>query len=159
DEKLESRSSKVGSWYLDLTLLCGYWQGQKRAYHHTAPINMLYGLYAALRLVLKEGLEPTFTRHQGAHEQLVVGLERLGLEMLVEPASRLPMLNAVKIPSGVDEAAVRAELLRDHAIEIGAGLGPLAGKVWRIGLMGHTARPENVERLLAALSQVLAARA
>jgi len=157
-EKVRSRATKVRSWYLDLTLICGYWAeaGRKRAYHHTAPINMLYGLHAALAEVLDEGLDAVFARHRAAHDSLVAGLDRLGLEMLVEPAARLPMLNAVKIPEGVDEAAVRKTLLIDHAIEIGAGLGPLAGKVWRIGLMGHTARAENVERLLDALAQSLA---
>lgn len=154
-EKLENRASRVTSWYLDLTLIVNYWAGQKRAYHHTAPINMLYGLYAALNCVLDEGLENALARHQKTHEQLVSGLADLGLEMLVQPDSRLPMLNTVKVPERVDEAAVRAGLLDEHAIEIGAGLGPLAGKVWRIGLMGHTARPENVDRLLQALAAIL----
>jgi alanine-glyoxylate transaminase/serine-glyoxylate transaminase/serine-pyruvate transaminase len=158
-EKLKSRQSKVPNWYLDLTLITGYWEGAKRSYHHTAPINMLYGLYQALRCIVDEGLDGVFGRHCRAHEQLVAGLADLGLEMLVEPGARLPMLNAVCVPEGVDEAAVRKALLEDHDIEIGAGLGPLSGKIWRIGLMGHTAREENVERLLAALKAVLPASA
>ena len=116
---------------------------------------MNYALYAALRAIINEGTDAVFARHLEAHQQLVAGLEDRGLAMLVTPSARLPMLNAVKIPPGVDEAAVRDALLREHAIEIGAGLGPLAGKIWRIGLMGHTARPENVERLLAALDVVI----
>ena len=160
-EKIESRQSRVPNWYLDLNLICGYWAGEagtknsKRAYHHTAPINMNYALYAALREVLIEGTDAVFDRHLAAHRQLVEGLENRGLSMLVKSPHRLPMLNAVKVPQGVDEAAVRSKLLDEHAIEIGAGLGPLAGKIWRIGLMGHTARPANVERLLTALDQVI----
>jgi len=154
-EKLKARGTKVPNWYLDLTLITSYWGGEKRSYHHTAPINMLYGLYAALQCIDREGLESVFRRHREAHEQLVAGLGQLGLEMLVEPAARLPMLNAVCVPDDVDEAAVRKSLLEEHDIEIGAGLGPLAGKIWRIGLMGHTARAENVARLIAAMKSVL----
>ncbi|TVR48532.1 MAG: alanine--glyoxylate aminotransferase family protein [Puniceicoccaceae bacterium] len=153
--KLRARTSKVPNWYLDLSLISNYWEGAKRAYHHTAPINMIYGLYAALRVILEEGEEAVFARHRAAHEGLVAGLDQLGLELLVEPACRLPMLNAVKVPAGIDEAAVRSRLLADHAIEIGAGLGPLAGNIWRIGLMGHNARPEIVDRVLAALAACL----
>jgi alanine-glyoxylate transaminase/serine-glyoxylate transaminase/serine-pyruvate transaminase len=152
--KMQARATKVPNWYLDLTQIVNYWEGEKRSYHHTAPINMLYGLLQALTNVQDEGLDAVFARHQSAHEQLVSGLDELGLKMLVPAESRLPMLNAVLIPDGVDEAAVRASLLNEHKIEIGAGLGPLAGKVWRIGLMGHTARPENVERLLGALKSL-----
>jgi alanine-glyoxylate transaminase/serine-glyoxylate transaminase/serine-pyruvate transaminase len=154
--RLKARKNKVPNWYLDLSMIVNYWEGAKRAYHHTAPINMIYGLYAALRRVLDEGETAVFTRHRAAHERLVAGLGSLGLEMLVTPSARLPMLNAVKVPAGVDEAAVRARLLREHQIEIGAGLGPLAGKIWRIGLMGHNARPEPVDRVLAALRATLA---
>ncbi|MCP4848765.1 MAG: alanine--glyoxylate aminotransferase family protein [Verrucomicrobiaceae bacterium] len=160
-EKLQSRKTKVPNWYLDLNLICGYWAGEpnssdnKRAYHHTAPINMNYALYAALREIVNEGTDAVFERHLASHRQLVDGLEDRGLAMLVSAPHRLPMLNAVKIPQGVDEAAVRSILLNEHAIEIGAGLGPLAGKIWRIGLMGHTARAENVERLLAALDSAV----
>ena len=149
--KLEARKTKVPNWYLDLTLIMSYWKGASRAYHHTAPINMHYGLYQALQLILEEGLDAVYARHLENHKLLVQGLADMGLEMLVDPDYRLPMLNSVKIPPGVDEAQVRGNLLKKHKIEIGAGLGPLAGKIWRIGLMGHTARPENVERLLTAL--------
>jgi alanine-glyoxylate transaminase/serine-glyoxylate transaminase/serine-pyruvate transaminase len=151
-KKLRGRESKVPNWYLDLTMIVNYWEGAKRVYHHTAPINMLYGLYQALLCIVDEGLDNVFTRHRQAHEQLVAGLADLGLPMLVDPEFRLPMLNAVQVPDGVDEGAVRTALLKDHGIEIGAGLGPLAGRIWRVGLMGHTARPENVERVVQALA-------
>jgi len=149
--KLRGRKTQVPNWYLDLSLLLSYWEGAKRAYHHTAPINMLYGLYQALQCVKAEGLENVYARHRQMHDLLVAELGKLGLEMLVEPAYQLPMLNAVKVPAGVDEAGVRARLLGEHRIEIGAGLGPLAGKIWRVGLMGHTAREANVRRLIEAL--------
>ncbi len=154
-EKLTNRKTKVPNWYLDLGMITNYWQGATRAYHHTAPINMLYGLYAALQCVLDEGMENVFARHQEAHQQLKTGLGDLGVDFLVEENDRLPMLNAVKIPEGVDEAAIRMNLLKNHRIEIGAGLGPLAGKIWRIGIMGHTARPDNVKRLLSVLGTQL----
>ena len=153
--KLKARKTKVPNWYLDLSMIINYWEGHSRAYHHTAPINMLYGLYAALDTVLKEGLPAAFARHQAMHERLGKGLEKLGISFFVEKGYRLPQLNAVTIPEGVDEAAVRARLLKEFQIEIGSGLGPLAGKIWRIGLMGHTARPENVDRLIAALEKCL----
>lgn len=154
-ETLQQRATKVPNWYLDLTMIINYWAGETRAYHHTAPINMLYGLYAALGVILGEGLESVFKRHKEAHEYLVSGLESLGLSMTVAPQSRLPMLNAVNIPEGVEDAAVRSRLLKEHDIEIGAGLGPLAGQIWRVGLMGHTARKENVDRLLSALKTMV----
>ena len=154
-EKLKARKTKVPNWYLDLTMIANYWGGGTRAYHHTAPINMLYGIYQALFNVLEEGLDNVYQRHREMHKALVSGLEGLGLEMLVEADYRLPMLNTVKTPDGIDEALVRKRLLQEHQIEIGSGLGPLAGKVWRIGLMGHTARLANVERFLAALKSVL----
>jgi alanine-glyoxylate transaminase / serine-glyoxylate transaminase / serine-pyruvate transaminase len=150
--KLMNRKAKVPNWYLDLSMIVNYWEGARRAYHHTAPINMLYGLYRALGLILDEGLEAVFDRHRKCHERLVASLASMGMEMLVAPGHRLPMLNAVKIPDGVDEGSVRQTLLGDHGIEIGAGLGPLAGKIWRIGVMGHTARKENVDRLIQALA-------
>ena len=153
--KLQARATKVPSWYLDLTMIIKYWEGATRVYHHTAPINMLYGLYQALRCVMDEGLEAVFQRHRQAHDQLVAGLAEMGIELLVDAPSRLPMLNAVKIPDGVREADVRRTLLERHEIEIGAGLGPLAGRIWRIGLMGHTARAENVARVLDALRTAL----
>jgi len=154
-EKLKNRKSKVPNWYLDLTMIANYWEGATRAYHHTAPINMLYALHAALECILDEGMASVFERHQQAHQQLKVGLAKLGIEFLVKEEDRLPMLNAVTIPEGVDEAAVRTRLLKNHRIEIGAGLGPLAGKIWRIGCMGHTARTENIDRLLSALQSEL----
>ncbi|GAK55140.1 aminotransferase, class V [Candidatus Vecturithrix granuli] len=152
---LQQRKSKVPNWYLDLSMIIKYWEGRKRVYHHTAPINMLYALYQALFLILEEGLEHVYQRHLENHRALVAGLEALGLKMVVEPQYRLPMLNSVYVPDGVDEAAVRTALLEKYKIEIGAGLGPLSGKIWRIGLMGHTARPENVTRLLDALKRLV----
>jgi alanine-glyoxylate transaminase / serine-glyoxylate transaminase / serine-pyruvate transaminase len=152
--KLKARKTKVPNWYLDLTMIANYW-GQNRVYHHTAPVNMLYGLYQALMLILKEGPEKVFKRHQQSHKALVAGLEGLGLKMLVEEPFRLPMLNAVCVPEGVEELSVRQRLRSKYKIEIGGGLGPLAGKIWRIGLMGHTARKENVDRLVKALGKVL----
>ena len=154
-ERMSRRSRPVPNWYLDLSLLTKYWEGSKRSYHHTAPINMIYALHQSLTDLLAEGVSAAHTRHVDAHEYLVSGLSELGLELLVDPEHRLPMLNAVLVPDGVDEAMARASLLNDHGIEIGAGLGPLAGKIWRIGLMGHTARRENVDRVIAALGSVL----
>jgi alanine-glyoxylate transaminase/serine-glyoxylate transaminase/serine-pyruvate transaminase len=153
--KIKNRATKVPNWYLDLAMIINYWEGAKRAYHHTAPINMLYGLYEALHLILEEGLDAAYERHTAAHLQLLGGLQQLGLKMLVTPQARLPMLNAIVIPEGADDMGVRTALRKEHKIEIGAGLGPLAGKIWRIGLMGHTARPQNIERLLGALKTVL----
>jgi len=158
-DTIRQRTRKVPNWYLDVSMLVNYWtsgEGGGRVYHHTAPINMLYGLHQALQLVLDEGLENCFARHRAAHEQLAAGLDQLGLELFVDPACRLPMLNAVSVPEGADEAGVRQRLRQEHQIEIGPGLGPLAGKIWRIGLMGHTARPANVERVLDALGKCLA---
>lgn len=152
---IEARKTKVPNWYLDLSLIMNYWEGATRAYHHTAPVNMLYGLYQALCLILEEGETRVFERHMKTHLQLVRELDHLGIRMHVDAACRLPMLNAVRIPDGVDDADVRTRLLKQYKIEIGAGLGPLAGKIWRIGLMGHTARPENVEKLIQALKAVL----
>ena len=154
-EVLKNRKTKVPSWYLDLSMIINYWEGQKRAYHHTAPINMIYALHQSLYNLLEEGLDNAFTRHLDNHKKLVEGLEDLGLKMFVDPSCRLPMLNAVVVPEKVDEAVLRTKLRVEHRIEIGAGLGPMAGKVWRIGLMGETCRPENVERFLAALNNVL----
>lgn len=152
---IRSRRSPVSSWYLDLTLLDRYWGGGERAYHHTAPISMVYALREGLRLVLEEGLETRFRRHLEAHRALVAGVEAMGLSMVVPRAHRLPMLNAIRVPDGVDEKAIRRRLLEEDGIEIGAGLGPFAGKVWRIGLMGHGARVENVDRVLGALKRLL----
>jgi alanine-glyoxylate transaminase/serine-glyoxylate transaminase/serine-pyruvate transaminase len=154
--KIKNRKTRVPNWYLDMGLVGEYWQkDHKRAYHHTAPINMLYALYQSLLLFFEEGAEKVFARHVASHKKLKMGLEELGLKMYVEEKYRLPMLNAVSIPEGINEAEVRKKLRLEHKIEIGGGLGPLAGKIWRIGLMGHTAQQQNVERLLAALKQLL----
>ena len=149
-----SRKTKVQSWYLDVNLLASYW-GQERVYHHTAPISMNYALHEALRLVLEEGLENRWRRHEQNHLLLKAGLEKLGLTLTAQEGHRLWQLNAVSVPAGVDEAAVRKRLLTEFNIEIGAGLGPLKGKVWRIGLMGETSKRENVETLLGALGKIL----
>jgi alanine-glyoxylate transaminase / serine-glyoxylate transaminase / serine-pyruvate transaminase len=152
--KLNGRKTKVPNWYLDITMIAKYW-GTNRVYHHTAPVNMIYSLYEALFVIFEEKPEKVFQRHRESHTALVDGLRELGLKMLVEEPYRLPMLNAVSVPEGVDELAVRKRLRSEFKIEIGAGLGPLAGKIWRVGLMGHTARKENVARFLAALKKVL----
>lgn len=149
--KLNNRKGKVPNWYLDLSLLANYWSGKTRVYHHTAPINMEYGLYQAIFNILEEGMENSFRHHREAHAALVRGVEQLGMEMLVEKEYRLPQLNAILVPQGIDEAAVRSRLLQEYKIEIGAGLGPLAGKIFRVGLMGYNARVECVDRLLEAL--------
>ncbi|WP_462330141.1 pyridoxal-phosphate-dependent aminotransferase family protein [Thiohalocapsa halophila] len=158
--KVTSRSTPVQSWFLDLNLVLGYWQGNdggsgKRSYHHTAPVNALYGLHEALVMLAEEGIEQSWERHHRNHLALRAGLEALGLELVVPEAERLPQLNAVAVPGGVDEAAVRARLLATYDLEIGAGLGALAGKVWRIGLMGYSSRPENILLCLGALGSVL----
>ena len=154
-EKVMSRKTKVQSWYLDVSMLANYW-GSDRAYHHTAPINMSYGLYEALRLIHEEGLDACFARHQAAHQQLQAGLQELGIEYAAQEGRRLPMLNAVHIPEGIDDAWTRGQLLNRFGIEIGGGLGAFKGKVWRIGLMGHAARETNVMLFLAALRELLA---
>ncbi len=155
EKKLAGRKSKVPNWYLDLSLLMNYWQGAKRVYHHTAPINMNYALYQSLYDILEEGTEKVFQRHMDVHHHLVNELESIGMELPVDPDYRLPMLNAVKIPPGIDEAQAHNTLLKEFKIEIGAGLGPLAGKIWRIGLMGHTAYKEKVDRFITALQTIL----
>ncbi len=155
-EVIQNRKTPVPNWYLDMNMLAKYWRGEARIYHHTAPISMMYALYQSVYNILEEGTEHVFARHQAVHQQLVAGLEALGLEMLVEPAYRLPELNAVKVPEDIDEKKLRADLLNRHHIEISGGLGPLAGKIIRIGLMGYNATPENVDRLLAALRDCLA---
>lgn len=149
------RKTKVQSWYLDVNFLAQYW-GNERAYHHTAPINMTYGLYEALRLIEEEGQENVFARHMLNHRALKAGLEALGFQYTAAQGHQLPMLNAVRLPDGVDDAAVRKGLLEKFGIEIGGGLGDFKGKVWRIGLMGYAARPNNVLLLLSALEQLLA---
>ena len=149
-----SRKTKVQSWYLDVNLLASYW-GQDRVYHHTAPISMNYGLHQALRLVLLEGLEHRWARHQRNHLALKAGLAAMHLEIASQEGHQLWQLNAVRVPEGVDEMATRKRLLTDFNIEVGAGLGPLKGKIWRIGLMGETSSPANVSACLAALGQIL----
>ncbi|MEX0866321.1 MAG: alanine--glyoxylate aminotransferase family protein [Pirellulales bacterium] len=153
-DAIQRRKTKVQSWYLDTTMLANYW-GDKRAYHHTAPINMTYALHEALRLLLEEGLEAAHARHALNHRALKAGLAALGIDYTAAEGHQLPMLNAVRIPTGVDDKAIRGGLLREFGIEIGGGLGDFAGRVWRIGLMGYTARPQNVLLLLAALEQLL----
>jgi alanine-glyoxylate transaminase/serine-glyoxylate transaminase/serine-pyruvate transaminase len=155
-EVLHKRKTRVQSWYLDLTLLSQYW-GEERVYHHTAPISMNYALREALRLVAEEGLEARFARHRNNHEALAAGLGALGLALAAEEGHRLPMLNAVTVPGGIDEARVRTRLLAEHGIEIGGGLGPMKGKVWRIGLMGESSRRTHVLAVLAALEDALRA--
>jgi len=155
-EAVARRRHKVQSWYLDVTLLQQYW-GEDRVYHHTAPISMNYALREALRIVAEEGLEARFARHRRNHESLAAGLGALGLALAAEEGHRLPMLNAVTVPAGVDEARVRSRLLADDGIEIGGGLGPMKGRVWRIGLMGESSRRESVLSVLAALEVALAA--
>ena len=153
---LKARKTPVQSWFLDLSLVMAYWQGEgARSYHHTAPINMLYGLHESLVILQEEGLEPAWARHRANHERLRDGLQRMGLELLVDERHRLPQLNTVCIPDGVEDLAVRRQLLNQYNIEIGAGLGSLAGKIWRIGLMGASSHPDSVDRVLAALSEVL----
>jgi alanine-glyoxylate transaminase/serine-glyoxylate transaminase/serine-pyruvate transaminase len=155
-ERLRTRSQPVQSWFLDNTLVMGYWgEGARRSYHHTAPVNALYGLHEALLLLWEEGLEKSWERHARMHRGLRAGLDALDIEFLVAPEYRLPQLNALRIPERINDAEVRGRLLSEHGLEIGAGLGELAGKVWRIGLMGYSARRENVFACLAALEQVL----
>ncbi len=155
-ETIRSRRTPVQSWFLDLGLVMGYWQGGgARAYHHTAPVNMLYALHEALLGLQEEGLEAAFARHRANHERLRDGLAAIGLELLVAEEARLPQLNAVKVPEGVDEAGVRRRLLDEFSIEIGAGLGELAGRIWRIGLMGAGSTRQNVDRVVAALGECL----
>ena len=155
-EKVKARKTPVQSWFMDLNLVMGYWgSGAKRAYHHTAPINALYALHESLVILKEEGIENSWKRHTDNHMALRAGIEAMGLEFIVKEGDRLPQLNAVTIPDGVDEAAVRAQLLQRYSLEIGAGLGALAGKVWRIGLMGYASNQKNVLFCLGALDSVL----
>ena len=154
-ELVKNRKSKVQSWFMDLNLLLGYW-GTTRTYHHTAPTNALYGLHEALLMLYEEGIERSWARHQRNHEAFKAGLATLGMEYLVEEKSRLPQLNSVYVPTGIDEKEVRRRLLADYNLEIGAGLGDLAGKIWRFGLMGYSSRMENVVFCLGALETVFA---
>lgn len=156
-ERIKARTRPVQSWFLDQSLVMSYWSGgAKRSYHHTAPVNALYALHESLRLLAGEGLEQSWQRHKQMHELLKQGLTTLGLEFVVAEPYRLPQLNSVYIPQGVDDAAVRKQLLAQYNLEIGAGLGELAGKAWRIGLMGYAARRENIALCIKALEDVLA---
>ncbi|MBK1717069.1 pyridoxal-phosphate-dependent aminotransferase family protein [Thiocystis violacea] len=157
-DKVRARATKARSWFLDLSLVMGYWNGEgKRTYHHTAPVNALYALHESLLMLAEEGIEASWERHARHHRALRAGLQALGLELIVPEAERLPQLNSVSIPAGIDEAALRARLLARHGLEIGAGLGELAGRIWRIGLMGHSSRPANILLCLGALASELAA--
>ncbi len=153
-EVILRRKRKVQSWYLDVSMLAQYW-GTERVYHHTAPINMTYGLYEALRVVLEEGLDQCFARHLLNHRALKAGLTALGIRYAAQEGHQLPQLNAVLVPEGVEDGTVRSALLNRFGIEIGGGLGAFKGKAWRIGLMGHGARPNNVYLILSALEQLL----
>lgn len=142
--------------FLDLGLMLGYWEGEgARSYHHTAPVNALYGLHESLSRLLGEGLETAWARHRAAHDRLVERLQGLGIAFVVDKEHRLPQLNTVWLPEGVKDVPERRRLLDEFGIEIGGGLGPLAGRIWRIGLMGETCRIENVDRLAEAIAAVL----
>lgn len=155
-EKVRNRKTKVPSWFMDLNLVMAYWgTGQKRAYHHTAPVNTLYALHESLVMLMEEGLEASWARHAANHQLLKTGIEALGMKFVVPEADRLPQLNSIWIPEGADDAVIRGRLLNEYNLEIGAGLGALAGKVWRIGLMGHSSKPEKILFCLAALNAVL----
>jgi alanine-glyoxylate transaminase/serine-glyoxylate transaminase/serine-pyruvate transaminase len=155
-EAIDKRKTKVQSWYLDMGMVRNYWSSQSRVYHHTAPINMNFALHEALRIVLEEGLEKRFVRHRENHVALKSGLAAMGIEYAVAEPHQLPTLNAVKIPAGCDDKAVRGQLLNEFGIEIGGGLGSMAGKVWRIGLMGDASSRRNVLLFLGALERCLA---
>jgi len=154
-ERVRARTTTCQSWFMDLNLVLPYWDGGTRTYHHTAPINPLYGLHEALVMLAEEGLEAAWRRHAENHAALVAGVEALGLSMLVAPAYRLPQLNLVSVPEGVDDAWVRSEALKRYGLELGNGLGVLAGKVWRIGLMGTASTPQNVQLCLEVLETLL----
>jgi alanine-glyoxylate transaminase/serine-glyoxylate transaminase/serine-pyruvate transaminase len=155
-ERIKGRSHKVQSWFMDLNLVMGYWGGgATRAYHHTAPVNALYALHEALVILQEEGLESAWARHELNHNALRAGIEAMGLSLFVKEGDRLPQLNTVIFPEGIDEAAVRKTLLNEYNLEIGAGLGPMAGKIWRIGLMGYASNQKNVQFCLGALDAVL----
>jgi len=156
-EAVQNRATPVQSWFMDVSLVVGYWgAGAKRSYHHTAPINALYALHESVLMLHEEGVEHAWKRHERNHHALRAGLEALGMAFIVPESERTPQLNAVSVPEGVDEAAVRRRLLDEFNLEIGGGLGVLAGTIWRIGLMGYGSRPENVLRCLEALGTVLA---
>jgi len=154
---IQARKHKVQSWFLDMNLIMGYWgEGAKRSYHHTAPVNAVYALHEALLMLEEEGLDASFARHKANHLKLAAGLSQLGLEMAVAEEWRLPQLNSVVIPEGLDDVLIRGRLLAEFDLEIGAGLGELAGKQWRIGLMGTSSNAVNINRCLTAFEAVLA---
>ncbi len=158
-QRIANRTHKVQSWFLDMNLIMAYWgKGAKRAYHHTAPVNAMYALHESLLMVQEEGLENAWQRHYDNHMKLRTGLEALGIQFVVDEKSRLPQLNSVYIPEGVDDAKARSRLLETYNLEIGAGLGDLAGKVWRIGLMGYASKAENIALCISALKEILADR-
>ena len=152
---VKARGDKIHSWFMDMNLLLGYWGASTRTYHHTAPTNSLFALHEALLLIREEGIENCWARHHRHHLALKAGLEAMGLKFLVAEQNQIPQMNAVMCPEGVDEAQVRKTLLNEFGLEIGAGLGPLAGKIWRFGLMGYSCRPDNVMLCLSALGSVL----
>ena len=154
-DKLMNRKTKVPNWYLDLSMIANYWSGKQRVYHHTAPINMLYGLYQACFNIIDEGLDKVIQRHTEMHQLLVGELKNIGLELFVKENDRLPMLNSIKIPDDVDDTEIRSKLLNEFQIEIGGGLGPLSGKIWRIGLMGESAKKESIQKLMDAFKKIL----
>ncbi|MEZ4901407.1 MAG: alanine--glyoxylate aminotransferase family protein [Spirosomataceae bacterium] len=152
---LDNRKTKVQSWFLDLTMVKNYWEGSKRAYHHTAPVSSIFAMSEALSIVLEEGLENRWARHQKVHQYLKQQLEALGFRFLVAEKYRLPNLNSVFLPEGYDEAKLRSQLLNEFNIEVGSGLGDFAGKIWRVGIMGESATFNHVNRLVGALKQLL----
>jgi alanine-glyoxylate transaminase/serine-glyoxylate transaminase/serine-pyruvate transaminase len=155
-EAIRARTQKVQSWFLDMNLIMGYWgEGAKRSYHHTAPVNAVYAIHEALLMLEEEGLEASVARHKANHLKLAAGLSELGLELAVAEEWRLPQLNSVLIPKGMDDATVRGRLLNELDLEVGAGLGELAGKQWRIGLMGSSSNDVNINRCLRAFEAVL----
>ena len=154
--KIQNRKSKVQSWFMDLNLVMGYWgEGAQRSYHHTAPVNAVYAVHESLVILHEEGLENSWKRHADNHQALKAGIEAMGLGFFVDEAHRLPQLNAVTLPEGIDEVAVRKQLLERYNLEIGGGLGSMAGKIWRIGLMGYASNQQNVLTCLGALDAVL----
>jgi len=154
-DMIQNRKSKIPSWYLDVTMIANYWSDKSRAYHHTAPISMNYALREALRIIHEEGLDARFKRHQKNSAELLRSLQEINLRPFVDASIRLPTLNAIKTPDNIDEAKVRKRLLLDFGIEIGGGLGDLAGQVWRIGLMGESSRPAHIVYLIKALQEIL----
>lgn len=152
---LDNRKTKVQSWFLDLTMVKNYWAGSKRAYHHTGPVSSIFALHEALRIVIEEGLENRWERHQKVHQYLKAQLQEMGFSFLVKEEHRLPNLNAVFLPEGHDEALLRSRLLNEFNIEVGSGLGDFAGKIWRIGIMGESCNYNHVNALIGALKQIM----